>query len=418
MTERSELFRSEAVRHKSDHTRSVPVFQQNRIMSIFVAFAMLMLLCSLLLLVVIDYQETESARGVLQTSGGTLKVVAPRMAVASAIEVEEGEQVAKGQLLVVLSTAGFDGSGQHEHASRIQHYRSERIQLRKQQTLSVLQHEQKQGRNKAGIASLESSLSSINKEAVILHRQLDLSEAANLALENLLQQSAISRMQYDQSYHKHLDLLLRVQQMEQHQQQTKAALENERTQQQEFTLQLERDQLTLQMQLEEIDFQIEDLLSQESISVLAETSGIVAAIAIEPGQAVIPNQPLLYLHGIDKTLTAILYAPSRIAGKLAPGQSVLLSYDAFDYQHFGRYAATILTLDQASLDPREHLLPIGGLSEPVFRVVASLTQQYVEGPDIYRLQAGMQLSADFVIAEMSLLEFVFKPLLKLRARVT
>jgi len=100
-----------------------------------------------------------------------------------------------------------------------------------------------------------------------------------------------------------------------------------------------------------------------------------------------------------------------------PGQELLLNYDAFNFQLYGRYRATVTRIDRASLDPREHLLPVPGIQEPVFTIKARLDQSYVEGPDIYRLQSGMLFSADIVTAEMSLLAFIFKPVLELKARL-
>jgi membrane fusion protein len=104
-------------------------------------------------------------------------------------------------------------------------------------------------------------------------------------------------------------------------------------------------------------------------------------------------------------------------GNLFQGQQVMLGFDAFDYRYYGRYPAVVEQISRGSLDPREQLLPVPGISEPVFRVRLSLTKQYVEGPDIARLQAGMLLRADFITAEMSLLSFIFKPLLRLRGRI-
>ena len=169
--------------------------------------------------------------------------------------------------------------------------------------------------------------------------------------------------------------------------------------------------------LAQYDYEIDILDHQERFTVVAEDRGVVAALAIEAGQPVSPGQLLLRINPVSPQLQAIIYVPSRVLGKLATGQELMLSYDAYDYRYYGRYQAVVTQISRASLDPRELLLPVPGISEPVFKVLASLNEQTVEGPDIARLQAGMLLNADFITAEMSLAAFIFKPLLRLRGRI-
>ena len=64
------------------------------------------------------------------------------------------------------------------------------------------------------------------------------------------------------------------------------------------------------------------------------------------------------------------------------------------------------------------MIPVSHHAEPVFPVLVKPDQHYVEGSDIYPLQAGLLLEADFVIAEMSLVELIFKPVLSLRGKLT
>ncbi|MCY3566111.1 MAG: hypothetical protein OXH27_08005, partial [Gammaproteobacteria bacterium] len=108
---------------------------------------------------------------------------------------------------------------------------------------------------------------------------------------------------------------------------------------------------------------------------------------------------------------------SRVIGKLAVGQQVLLSYESFDYREYGRYAATIESVAGARLDPREQLLPLSLLNEPVYRVRAALERQSVEGPEEHALLAGMQFQAHVVTDELPLIGLVFKPLRSLRGLV-
>jgi membrane fusion protein len=179
----------------------------------------------------------------------------------------------------------------------------------------------------------------------------------------------------------------------------------------------QRDQLRLQRDLVRLDQELLRYRQQDHIAVVAEQSGVVSAIQLDAGQPVRANQGIAQIQTPQSPLQVVVFVPSRVAGKLVPGQELLLRFDAFDYHHYGRYGAVVTHIGRASIDPREQLLPVSGINEPVFRLTARLDQHYVEGPDIYPLQAGLALTADFVLQDLSLLSFIFKPVLALRGKV-
>ena len=63
------------------------------------------------------------------------------------------------------------------------------------------------------------------------------------------------------------------------------------------------------------------------------------------------------------------------------------------------------------------MLPIIGINEPVFKVTAKLYESTVQGDSDYVLHSGATLMADFVLSEMSLIHFIFKPILSLQGKV-
>lgn len=167
-----------------------------------------------------------------------------------------------------------------------------------------------------------------------------------------------------------------------------------------------------------LSLQLESVNTEPYSTVLANRSGIVSSILLEEGSAVKRGQAIAYLQPEGKSLMAEVFVPSSILGKLAPGEDVMLRYDAFSVHSYGRYPAKISSIERTALDPRNHLLPVAPTSEPLFRVLATPSQHYVEGEDIFPLQPGLQLSADFVTSEMSMVEYIFRPLLNLRGKVS
>ena len=199
--------------------------------------------------------------------------------------------------------------------------------------------------------------------------------------------------------------------------QSRQRLQSHAVNHQTISLNQKLTELNLLREKNRFEKEIENLDNSKFISVIAPRAGTIALITSESGKTVNANEPLMYLNPRNSNLQAILYVPSRAVGKISPGHSVLLKYDSFDHLQYGSYEATISEISQTSVDPRQHLLPISGLHEPVYKVKAQLAQEYVEGPDIYPLQPGLMLTADFVINDMSMLAYIFSPILELEEKV-
>ncbi|MCH8174782.1 MAG: HlyD family efflux transporter periplasmic adaptor subunit [Proteobacteria bacterium] len=331
--------------------------------------------------------------------------------------VQVGQSVEKGQILVVLSSSVFDYAGRLSHQSQLQHLDTQRNLLLRQVEIQQQIQDQSRDRLLAEDEGLLVSVEIIKREAGLLGLQLGTSERNITSIAVLLENGSASQSQYDRSYTAHLDLLRQQQEIEQRRAQLRQRRQDLRAQRLGSRLLFEQQKLQSLDRLAQYDYEIDILDHQERFTVVAEDRGVVAALAIEAGQPVSPGQLLLRINPVSPQLQAIIYVPSRVLGKLATGQELMLSYDAYDYRYYGRYQAVVTQISRASLDPRELLLPVPGISEPVFKVLASLNEQTVEGPDIARLQAGMLLNADFITAEMSLAAFIFKPLLRLRGRI-
>lgn len=416
MTERAELFRTQAVIHKSDRLRSAPLIHQRQLQKILFWLLQLLLVVVLLLLGLTDYRETVSARGILEPDSGTQKLVSPVAAILTEIFVTEGDPVEAGQVLASLSSTLFDQSGHSLHDSEIASLRSALALLKQEQGIHQKMYVSNREAQLAAISSAKASEEIVSEEVVLITSQVAISEQHLGSLRTLLQNSDLPQVEFDRYQTAHLDFLLQQQQTKERQNQLSAQSHNLALGIDFSDLDFQNKRLQLQKEIEQLEFSIDQMIRQQGLTVVAGQAGIVAAITAKPGQSVLSNQPLFYINPGDRNLEAIIYVPSKIMGTLVPGQEILLSFDAFNYESYGRYSATLQRIDRASLDPREHLLPVANAGEPVFRLVARLSQAYVEGPEVYPLQSGMQLSADFVVSEMSLLAYAFRPLLQLRKK--
>jgi membrane fusion protein len=157
--------------------------------------------------------------------------------------------------------------------------------------------------------------------------------------------------------------------------------------------------------------------------VLAPQAGELAALLVQPGQAVTAGQTLATLLPAGSSLEAELYVPTRAAGHLRPGMPVRLRVDAFPYARYGqitghvrevaRSAVTANEADTGALDPLR--AQVGGAG--VYRVRVALDAPGADDATLaWRplLRSGMHVQASLVGEKRTLLQWALEPLEALR----
>jgi len=117
----------------------------------------------------------------------------------------------------------------------------------------------------------------------------------------------------------------------------------------------------------------------------------------------------------DTELIAEVYLPSRAAGFVDEGQTVKLMYDAFPYQKFGLAAGQITGVSPVALRPDE----IGIAAETpelLYKVKIRLTEQAMAAfGKSHSLQPGMELSADIILEDRLVIDWLLEPLNSIRS---
>lgn len=145
----------------------------------------------------------------------------------------------------------------------------------------------------------------------------------------------------------------------------------------------------------------------------APESGVVSAVLIKPGQAVIPSQSLLSIVPQDSVLQAQLLVPSSAIGFVHDGTPVVLHYQAFPYQKFGVQHGIVTEVSRSALTPVEITTLIGQQlpPEPLYRVVVRLATQHVMAYGrLQALKPGMRLDADLMLDRRRMIDWIFEPL--------
>ena len=190
---------------------------------------------------------------------------------------------------------------------------------------------------------------------------------------------------------------------------------------QEIKLQALRRQ---RAQVEQVSRQISEL--QEGLAnveakretvIRAPMAGVVTNIAVNGGQSVAADAPLVTVLPKGSGMHVELLVPTRAIGFLNKGQEVVLRYEAFPHERFGQYRGVITDIGRNVWTPGER---VGTLTakEPVYRVDVSLEKQTVAAlGQEFPLRPGMLVNADLLLEKRTLLEWVFEPVLQLKGRL-
>ena len=133
-----------------------------------------------------------------------------------------------------------------------------------------------------------------------------------------------------------------------------------------------------------------------ALLVKAPVDGVVVAQMIKAGQSVQLGQPLLSLLPGDGRLQAELMVPGRAIGAMAPGDRVVLRYQAFPHQKFGVQRGTVTHVSRTAVDSEQarFSLSAAAVDEAFYRVTVELANQAVLAHGrLEPLKPGMMLDA-------------------------
>lgn len=414
------LFRPEALAAKRHGWLGDISLSQPLSTWVLCGFALLAASSILALMVFGEYTRRSRVVGQLVPDLGLATVVAPVAGVVSAPMPDEGHAVTAGQPLIVVSTARATTDAGDMTAGLLDEIRRRRAGLTQsldsQSDLFAVQRSGLAMQLRAArleLAQLESAIDVQQKRVGIAGKILD-------DYRKLHAKTFVSGIQISQ--------------------QEQAALE------QEAALKtLERQAVTLRRNIADIRQAIDELPLQQSVQaaasltamaeleqerlqvqagrevlVAAPLDGLIASRLIERGQSVAPGQPILSLLPSGSELQAQLLVPSRAIGFIAPGDPVVLRYQAFPHQKFGHHPGTVIRISRNSLSPRSApAFDTGGPSgEPFYRVMVELSAQTIM---VYgkpeALLPGMVVEADILGEKRRLYEWLLEPLYSLSGKL-
>jgi membrane fusion protein len=414
------LFRQEALEHaKTRQYGAIVLAQQTSYWT----------LCLLFLAVVIAliafftlFTTTRKARceGVLLPDLGVIRVLPVESGVILANHVVEGKAVKAGDLLFVLSSeraSSTRGDAKKAVSALLQDRRDSFVG---DQSQLMAQGRMRLDSLRRRARDLETEAERADAQIVLQTRRVDLAEQAFKRYGELQATRFVSEAQLNEKQAEFIDQQQKLMDLKRVQSGNGRELIAARADISDLELQTRRDVQAVQREVLELDQDVTENEARREIAIRASGDGVVSAINAQPGQMVAANQALATILPAGSKLVAEIYAPSRSIGFVQPGMKVFLRYEAYPYQKFGQYTATVSEVASSALRPEE--LPFasvrGSSSEPLYRIRLVLDEQTVKAyGKAMPLKSGMQVEASVVLEERRLIEWVLEPLYSIAGRL-
>jgi membrane fusion protein len=404
MNQMTSLFRQEAIEAKRDRLSGAVIAATPPRSGVY--FILLLLFVALigLLLAFGQYPVRAQVRGIVAYNQGIARVFPNASGEIRAIHVREGMRVRAGTPLVTLSLAqGTDGL-----APQINEMVTQDRELDQQQQLGDRMAAEEVAGLERQQANLSAAIASLERQRTLAADQVRLAEAESRRAAALAREGAGSQRQVEESRAQLLARRAEVESLTERIIAQQGNLQAARNRIAERRLEAGRSRSELAAQRAALAEQRSALTRQDTIVLTAPVDGVVEQLSAQPGQRAGPDAPLLAIVPEASRMEVWLYAPSRSAGLIQPGQEVSLLLDGFPHQSYGVGRGRIAQVDSVAVDPATLGKDIAA-EEPLFRVRVAIDQLPEAARTAGRLRAGMTLTGNVILARRQLWEMLFNP---------
>src|SRR5215469_4134922 len=410
------LFRQQAIDHQRLRIWGEVALSLPASYALMTSFVAVSVVAALLFISTQNYARKEHAAGFLLPITGIARVVPPRAGTITAVAVAEGQHVAPGAPLLIVTNMVTSEHGENIDSAKLDELRKQRDRLKDQISLehdkATIEAQRLQAQIDSGnnqIAELQRQLG-IQMDRIEIARQ-QLSGAVELTSKGYLSKVELRRRQDallgERESH---SALMRDQTAKQAE---LAGLQNTLRQLPVTTAQRVAQ---LEASIAEVDTHLTEIEGQRGYQLRAPIAGRVSALQASVGKTADPRIPVLSIVPDDDFLEAELLVPARAIGFVAPGQTVQISYDTFPFGQFGFARGTVRSVSHTLLRPEEVVGPVlpRDASYPVY---VALERQTIDAYDTeLPLEPDLQLQAEIVSERRCLLAWILDPVLSIWRR--
>jgi membrane fusion protein len=364
-----------------------------------------------------EYSRRERVDGFLALDVGAARILAPEAGTVAELLAREGDEVDAGQPLIRLSFERGTASGVTS-GELVQREISERrlVLDREQQQVKLLGQQQADALRRK-ISDLERELAQFDVEIKAQQSRLASSRNEFQRAEELYKEKFYSESKLIEFRNNVLDQQVKVEALRRQRAGVERELSAARADEPSIALKTQTALEQIRRQASELQQgSVQEEAKRENV-IRAPVAGVLTNIAAARGETVAESAPLAVVVPRGSGLHAQLLVPTRAIGFVAPGQEVVLRYDAFPFQRFGQYRGTVERVSRTVWSPGEK---VGQLvvKEPVYRVDVKLDSQVVvAGEQKLPLRSGMMVNADILQEKRKVWEWVFEPVLSLKQRL-
>lgn len=297
-----------------------------RVLAVTTVAAALAVACFLLLA---TYTRRSTVEGQLVPSKGLAVVLSPATGVLGRTSGGEGAHVSRGQrLTVVASQYSTPGSGDTPAALQM-HISDRREGLASERQAQHVEMAIQLDGLRVQLASARDECMGVQAEIATRERQVQIAHEALQTMQRLRSDNYVSDVQLKQAESSVLDQISAVQALKRQGSncrrtvaELEVAIRQLPSQGAVADSRHRRDLATLEQEKIETE-------ARETRTVEAPVDGVIAAQFAKPGQSVRVGQPLFSVPSSDDALEAELRVPSRAIGFVAPGDTVVVRYQAW-----------------------------------------------------------------------------------------
>jgi membrane fusion protein len=370
--------------------------------------------------------------GLLVPSQGSLNITAPQAGTLVELPVAEGQTVKAGDVMLVLHVerSSLLNGAVGDTSERVALQIEARTQtLNTERTLRELQTRQREQVLGDRIHTLQAELRQADEECKLQQRRMQLARKTLERHEQLAQEGFVAAAQVQTQQEELIDVDARLQSLERSRLALQHDLQALTGEHAALAAQLQADLNQIERNRASLNQEATENAGRTSTVITAPYAGIVTALDLRAGQSVQMGQTLATLVPLAKpkqaALQAHLFAPSRTAGFVRPGQTVYLRYAAYPYQKFGLHSGHITAVSATPFAPSElppnlsqQLIAQVGSHEALYRINVQLDEQSIKVyGDNLPLKAGLTLEADVLQERRKVWEWVLEPVLAARQQM-
>lgn len=380
-----------------------------------IAFVFAVLAIGVIAAIHVEIPRIVRAQGYSNSQQSAWKAYVPQPAVLSALPVQEKALIRKGQVIAELTTERFAQNRNLETvqgdlalakimAGKNEMKYTDEVAVKTKasllQQITALEREQLQGEREQQLLMQRMGaveLQSQRQQELFTQGFISQEAKENRAAELLKLQGDMSIMQRQRM----------VVSREIEKQRQELALIEVRNSQRKA--QLVREISTIEQEHNEY--------AARRMQLVSPIDGVVAQVAVQLGQTILPNLPLMTIIPADALIEVVLLLPSKSIGFVREGQSVSVRYQAYPHEHYGRHAGVVREISRVALPPQDVVQHIK-VEEPVYVVRVSLPADHM----IYQgkklpITPGMVLEADVELDRLKIYQWLLEPLYRLGGRV-